>query len=166
MYIFGRSKETRGPGENPHKGDTRRTIILNPQQNNVEPWISIIPQLPDCVRIHALSTIMWVGSIFWPGVSRACVSLCAPVCFDGGLNQLCLWREREIKKRKRKQQTKEKNRKRCGSRRLPGIVRVTEEGGGRGKVRTLLKEVHQSAETVQSVRLAAVPLLSPTLCLA
>lgn len=90
------------------------------------------------------------------------MSLCASVCFDGGLDQLCLWREREIKKRKRKQQTKEKNRKRCGSRRLPGIVRVTEEGGGRGKVRTLLKEVHQSAETVQSVALAAAPLLSTT----
>lgn len=79
---------------------------------------------------------------------------------------MSLAREGDKKEKKKTTDERKKNRKRCGSRRLPGIVRVTEEGGGRGKVRTLLKEVHQLAETVQSVGLAAAPLLSPTLCLA
>lgn len=57
------------------------------------------------------------------------VCLCVHVCFDGAQNKLCILCERETEKKRERKQQKKKNIRRCGSRRLPGIVRITEERG-------------------------------------
>lgn len=62
---------------------------------------------------------------------------CAHICFDVDWID-CVFGVRG-KKRERKQQKKKKQRGRSGSRRLPGIVRATEERGRPRKSETITK---------------------------
>lgn len=57
-----------------------------------------------------------------------------------------------------------KQRGRCGSRLLPGIVRGTDEGRGRlRKSENITKQVHQWAEAIESIPLATITATSCSL---
>lgn len=72
------------------------------------------------------------------GASSLCACPCAFICLDGDpINCVLCERKKKRKNHKGKQRLR-KQRGRCRSRLLPGIVRITDEGGGWGKVRTLL----------------------------
>lgn len=62
---------------------------------------------------------------------------CVPICFDAGWIN-CFFSARG-KKRERKNNRRKKLIGRCGSRRLPGIVRATEERGRPRKSETITK---------------------------
>lgn len=79
----------------------------------------------------------WIGSkMFAWDVECLCVLLCFYL-FGWSSDQLCALKKKKRKNHKGTQRLR-KQRRRCRSRLLPGIVRRTDEGGGWGKVRTLL----------------------------
>lgn len=85
-------------------------------------------------------------------VCRACVFIC--------LDQL--WKLRDGKNKGK--QGLGKQRGRCGSRLLPGIVRGTDEGRGRlRKSENITKQVHQWAEAIESIPLATITATSCSL---
>lgn len=101
--------------------------------------------------------LMRVGSIFWARVLSACVCPCAPICFDVDWID-CVFGVRG-KKRERENNRRKKNREGdLGLGNFQALCEQRKRGGGRGKVRPLLNELGQLAETIQSVGLAGAAL--------
>lgn len=108
---------------------------------------------------------MWIGSGTFPeGVECVWVSLCFYL-FGWRLDQLCaLLKVRKKKNHKGKQRLR-KQRGRCGSRLLPGIVRKTDRGGGWGKVRTLLNRFSNGRKPLSLSRWQSWATLIVTSCI-
>lgn len=109
------------------------------QHISVELW-EVIMQLLNLSFVCVETCTVFVNAsrkyLLDEGVECVCVSLCSYL-FWCWLDQLCLWCEG--KKRERKNNRRKKPRGRCGSRRLPGIVRATEERGRLRKSETITK---------------------------
>lgn len=111
---------------------------ITKQHIGVELW-EVIMQLLNSSFVFVETHTMFVNVsrkyLLDEGVE--CVCPCAPICFDADCIN-CVFGVRE-KKRERKNNRRKKQRGSCGSRRLPGIVRATEERGRPRKSETITK---------------------------